>query len=623
MAVPVHAASGFEQRVTEAPSAVSILTRDDLRGFSYRTLADALSGLVGFYTTHDRSYHTLGVRGFNRPGDYNTRTLVLINGVTINDPLYSTGRVGTDFPLDLDLIERVEVVRGPSSSLYGSSAFFAVINVVTRDAQSVAPAEGAVSAGSFYAFTGRFSAAHTFGDKGSLLLSGSLAASEGDDLYFPAFDDTAEGLDGEWLGSFFLQGRYGNWTLQAVHADRVKDRPTASFGTIFNDADAWDRDQETLVDVSWAGEIAEHWSGQARAGYQRYAYKADWPFDYAEEGEPEDRVVDRDLALAETIGGEARVSTTILPRQKVTVGAEVRHSFRLNQRYQSGDDIVLDSREDQTYFGLYAQDEMRLASWALVNAGVRYDRREPYGAAAVSPRTALILAPLDCTVVKLIYGAAFRAPNVYERFYDDGGYSLKANPDLDSETIRTYELVWEQRVATWFRLMTSLYRYDVKNLISQTEDPDDGLLVFRNLEKVKAQGVEIEGRLDLPGGVRARIGYNWSDTENRETGARLSNSPEHMVGINLLAPVVTPRLTAGVEVQYIGDRRTVSGEQLGGFTVANATLRARRLPGDFEVLFSVYNLYDKAYVHAVSKDIEGGTVAQDGRTFRVKAMKRF
>ena len=179
MNIPVRAASGFEQRTAEAPSSVTILTRDDLRAFGYRTLADALSSVAGFYGSYDRTYHALGVRGFNRPGDFNMRTLVLINGVRVNDPIFNQGRIGTDFSLDLDLIERIEVVRGPSSSLYGSSAFFAVINIVTREAKDVAPAEVAASAGSYNAFSGRLSLARVFGEKGSMLVSGSLLNSGG------------------------------------------------------------------------------------------------------------------------------------------------------------------------------------------------------------------------------------------------------------------------------------------------------------------------------------------------------------------------------------------------------------------------------------------------------------
>jgi len=629
MNIPVRAASGFEQRIGEAPSSVTVLTRDDLRNFGYRTLADALSSVAGFYSTYDRTYHYIGVRGFNRPGDLNTRTLVLINGVRVNDPLYDTGRVGMDFPLDLDLIDRIEVVRGPSSSLYGSSAFFAVINVVTRDAKDAAPAELAASAGSYDAFSGRFSVAQAFGEKGSLLISGSLLNSEGQDLYFPAFDrpannhGVAEGLDGEHVGSLFLQGRYGDWSIQAVHMDRSKERPTASYGTLFNDPEAEDRDRETMVDLSWKGGLADDWDGMARVGYQRYEYGADWPYDLADPGAATHRVVTHDIAAAESVDGELRVSTKIIPRNKLTAGVEVRDSFRLDQQYVSTGETVLDSREAQWEYGLYAQDEFRLSSWALVNAGLRYDGLEPYGESNVSPRTALIMSPFEKSVFKLIYGEAFRAPNAFERFYNDDNISMKANPTLKPETIQTYEGVWEQRIVEWFQLNTSLYRYAIKDLITQAVDPDDGLLQYRNINAVNAYGGEVEGRARLPAGFEARGSYAYCRAENADTGGHLSNSPEHMAKLNLLAPLFARNVTVGTEIQYVGKRTTAAGIPMDDAILVNVTLLARRLKGGVDLALSVYNVFDKVYSVPVGGEIEGGSVQQDGRTFLMKMTKRF
>lgn len=629
MNIPVRAASGFEQRISEAPSAVTILTRDDLRRFGYRTLADALSSIAGFYTTYDRTYHYLGVRGFSRPGDYNTRTLVLINGVRVNDPLYSTGRIGMDFPLDLDLIERIEVVRGPSSSLYGSSAFFAVINVVTREAEDVAPAEAAASVGRYDAFSGRLSLAQPFGKEGGLLLSGSLLNSDGDTLYFPAFDSPesnhgiAEDLDGEKAGSALFQARYADWTFQTLHMDRRKERPTASFGTLFNDPAAEDRDRETLADLTWDSELTKDWEGMARVGYQRYTYGADWPYDVADPGEPSDRVVTHDKATSDMLDGEGRLSTELIPGNKLTLGAESRNAFRLEQQYESAGETILDSHEDQWDFGVYAQDEIRLCSLALLNAGLRYDALEPYGDSDVSPRTALILEPWEGSVLKLIYGEAFRAPNAYERFYDDGGNTMKANPALKPETIRTYEAVWGQRIVEWFQLNTSLYRYEIRDLITQEADPADGLLQYQNLDAAQARGGEVEGRAQLPGELEVRGSYAYSEAEDADTGDRLSNSPKHLAKLNLQAPLIPRWLTAGIEAQYVGDRLTVQRDEAEGYTVVNATLLTRRLARNLDVSLSVYNLFDKDYAQPVGEEIVGGTVTQDGRTLRLKAAYRF
>jgi outer membrane receptor for ferrienterochelin and colicins len=130
--VTVYGASKFEQKITEAPAAVSIVTSSDIKRYGYRTLADIMQSIRGFYTTYDRNYHYLGMRGFSRPGDYNTRFLLLVDGHRVNDNIYNTAFIGTEFPIDVDLIDRVEVIRGPSSSIYGTNAFMGVINVITR-----------------------------------------------------------------------------------------------------------------------------------------------------------------------------------------------------------------------------------------------------------------------------------------------------------------------------------------------------------------------------------------------------------------------------------------------------------------------------------------------------------
>lgn len=629
MDIPVRAASGFEQRTAEAPSSVTILSRDDLQAFGYRTLADALASVAGFYTTDDRTYVTLGVRGFSRPGDYNTRTLVLIDGIRVNDPLYGTGRVGTDFPLDLDLIERVEVVRGAGSSLYGSNALFSVINVVTRKAKDVAPAEVNASAGSYDAVSGRISLAQDFGEVGSVLVSGSLLHSEGPDLYFPLFDspDTnegaADGLDGEDTGSLFLLGRYAGVALQAMYLERHKSLPTASYETLFNDPGGANRDRELMLDLSWEGELAEAWQGLIRVGYQRYEYEGDWPYDYADPGEALLRSIDTDRAASDALNGEVRLSTEIIPMNRIIVGADATVGLRMNQTYVGGGESILDSSKEEQGLGVYLQDEFRFSTWLLVNAGLRYDRLQPYGDQDFSPRTALILMPAEGSTLKLIYGEAFRAPNAYERYYDDGGISTKRSPDLDPENLRLYEIVCEQRLFDTIQVNASFYRYEVRNLISQALDPTDDLLQFRNVDEVNVHGLELEARATLPAGLRLRSSYAYSHAKDLGSDKRLSNSPEHMGKFNLLAPLWTKDLTLGAEVQYISERNTASGKALDGVLLVNATLLAHRVKDMFDLSLSIYNAFDQGYSVPVGEEIRGGSVRQNGRSLRLDVTGRF
>jgi outer membrane receptor for ferrienterochelin and colicins len=151
----VYGASKHEQSVSDAPASVTIITAEEIKLYGWRTLGEALRSVSGFYVTYDRGYAYLGVRGVNRPGDFGGRTLITVDGHRSNDPIFGGSAMDTDFILDLDLIERIEVIRGPGSSLYGNNAFFGIVNIITRRGRDVQGGEVSGSAGSFDTYTGR------------------------------------------------------------------------------------------------------------------------------------------------------------------------------------------------------------------------------------------------------------------------------------------------------------------------------------------------------------------------------------------------------------------------------------------------------------------------------------
>jgi iron complex outermembrane receptor protein len=185
----VYGASKHDQKVTEAPSSISIVTVDQIKKFGYRTLADILSSVRGFYVNNDRNYGYIGLRGFNRPGDYGGRVLLLIDGHRLNDPVFDTAANGFDFILDVDLISRVEIIRGPGSSLYGNNAFFGVINVITRKGRDMEGAELAGKARSYGTYEGRASYGKRFENGAEMLFSASYSDSDGHErLFYKEFD---------------------------------------------------------------------------------------------------------------------------------------------------------------------------------------------------------------------------------------------------------------------------------------------------------------------------------------------------------------------------------------------------------------------------------------------------
>ncbi|HWR89151.1 MAG TPA: TonB-dependent receptor plug domain-containing protein, partial [Dissulfurispiraceae bacterium] len=256
--VKVYGASKFEQSLIDAPSSVTIITADDIRKYGYRTLADVLRSVRSLSVTNDRNYSYLGARGFGRTGDYNSRFLVVVDGHRINDNIYDSSLFGTEFIVDVDLIDKVEIIRGPGSSLYGNNAFFGVVNVITRKARSFGRPELSAEAGRYDSYKGRVSYGHDFANGVELSLSGSLYDSNGQErLFYKEFDDpsTNNGVaeHGDYDRNYSLFGNvlYKDVTLQGAFVSRTKGIPTASFDADFDDRRNQTTDERGYVDLKY------------------------------------------------------------------------------------------------------------------------------------------------------------------------------------------------------------------------------------------------------------------------------------------------------------------------------------------------------------------------------------
>ncbi len=128
----------------------------------------------GFYVIYDRNYTYVGVRGFSRPSDYNARILFLIDGHRENDNIFDGAYVGTEFPVDVDLIDHIEIIRGPGSAVYGTGAFAAVINVITKRGRDLDAMEVSAEAGSWNTYKARLSYGRRLNNNLEFLLSGQF-----------------------------------------------------------------------------------------------------------------------------------------------------------------------------------------------------------------------------------------------------------------------------------------------------------------------------------------------------------------------------------------------------------------------------------------------------------------
>ncbi len=612
----VFGASERLQPVTEAPASVTIVTAREIARYGHRTLADILRSVRGFYVSNDRNYSYVGVRGFSRPGDYNTRILLLVNGHRVNDGVYDQAPIGADFGIDVAMFERVEVIRGPASSLYGTSAFFAVVNVITRSGASLDGVSVGLDVGTLGTGLARLAVGRRFANGVDVALSGTMERSDGETrLYFPAFDTAATNhgvashLDGERVVSAYGRLTAGNVAVTGAIGDRLKTVPTASFGTIFNDPAERERtaDRHTTI----AGQYSRAFGGTQAvfdAGFDRYDYEGRYPFVSDNAAFPV--LINRDGAQGISWNAGVRLDRRLPGSQTLTVGGEFYDNVRQNQWSGYNDPAVepIAALHSSRQGGVYVQDEIRVRPWLLLNGGLRYDRYQQFDRA--TPRGAVIVTPSASTSFKYLYGEAFRAPNAYELYY----YGTTP-PDLQPELIRTNELVWEQYVGEWLRTSASAYHSTASQLITfRTLDSETpfSLFGFVNDGVIKARGLELEAEVRTKRGLQVLTSYVLQEARPTAADASLTNSPRHQTKARMESPLGA-RAFAAAEWQFIGERSTLAGTTVGAASVVHLTAgwtAARTLT----VTGSIRNLFDQRYADPGSDEHLPDSIPQTGRT---------
>ena len=618
----VTSASKFAQITSEAPSSVVVLTSADIRDFGWRTLADALATLPGLYVSSDRNYSYLGARGFLRPGDYNSRFLLLIDGVRSNDAVFDQALIGTEGMVDMSMVKRIEFVPGPGSAVYGSNALFGVINVITRDGSTVSGTQASVATGSYR--ERKASASHGWhGQNGvDVLIAASVFARGGQDVYFPEFDtqDQSNGvarrLDYDHAQNVLFKAAYGDFALTANYVDRTKGVPTASFGVLFNTPHST-RDTQAGLALVWNRQLFPQVALSAGINWGRSDYLAIGT--YARVNGP---TVNVDGAHGRWVGVNVHATLTGLPGHKVVIGGETGVDTRQDQfnfdvrPYTS----ILNDQRFANRNAFFVEDEVRLPGGFIFNVGMRYDRRSD-SPSRVSPRFAVLNKLTRLDTVKLIYGSAFRAPNAYEKYHAlaGSGGSL-ANENLRPEQITTRELVLEHVLPGSGQATLSLYHYLMSNLINQELDAGTGLLVFRNLDQAKMNGAEAALEHQFSG-MRLRASVAWQ-LGRSGSGAQLIESPRRLAKINLVAPFKKSAAKFGSELVCSSPRQSNRGV-VGGYCVSNVTISVPRVVPNADLSLSLFNALDKRYADVASEAFQQDTIARQSRTLHAKLAYRF
>jgi iron complex outermembrane receptor protein len=588
--MPIVVAAGKrEQTQRQAAAAVTVVTADDIQLFGYRSLADVLRTQRGFYLNTDGLNWFAGVRGFLRPGEWNARILVLVDGRPTREVIYDQTHIDQDFVVPMEAVDRIEIIRGPGSALYGAGAVFSVINIVTKTGAEVNGVQLKVEGGSQK--TGRLNALFGFRTKDDWDILGDLSAyaSNGDsDIHLDGVNDAAHNygsiINSDYSGvtSGFLKATKGEFTATFDFEHRIQDNADATYLTSFlnpgNEIES--RDNITL---KFDHEINTDSHLRAMAYYGDYNYNQDWLVDGSTPQNPEYyHTTAQDKWLGEEVDYDWQISKHV----HLLAGAQGTQALIA---HQEDSDTTLGTlmNIDNSYndAGLFTEVEDDLEPWLAITVGGRIDQVQRIGT-SISPRFAAVMTPNNSDTVKALYGRAFRAPNLYEQFYSAPGST--PNPALQSEICDTYELVWDHQFADGWRTTLDGYLWKLSDAIADQPLPD-GSSQFQNIGTDWAHGLEAEVSKKWASGGSFRV-YG-SVTRAARDGDGLTHSPQWIAGVSLAMPIINNRTFISIEPQFVAGMKSDLPNPTNPTYVTNIVFTSRDVVKGLDVQVGFYNLF--------------------------------
>ncbi|EIT71733.1 MULTISPECIES: TonB-dependent receptor domain-containing protein [Hydrocarboniphaga] len=560
LAPVVVTATGNPTPASEVLAPLLVISRDEIE----RSQAGDLAELLRFYAGIE-----LGRNGgpgqatsvFIRGGESN-HTLVLIDGVRVNPATSGGAALQNIAP---DSIERIEIVKGPRATLYGSDAIGGVINVITRAADaSGSSLDASLRGGSFNTFDGSVRGAYA-GERGSASLQVQHQNTDG----FPAL----RGFDQDT-----------GYERTSVNADGSLKLGAATIG-----AHLWD----ARGDVEYYGYDDNFNRAVVSQDYRNQVAALDATLPLAENlsatiaaNRAQDRIEQKQSAdFVETVrsGVNAALVWSLGEAQRITGGAGFVHEKVEALSFGS----PIDQGRDITTLRL--QDELRYGRHSAVIAG-SYSDYQGFG----SRFDGTLDYGFDLTSsTRLVASAAtgFRAPDATDR------YGFGGNPDLDPEKARNYELGLQQKLGENQRVDLRVFRSDVDDLINTVCDADFNCTAV-NVEKYRNEGVELTYTLAWQQWSATLTGLV-QDPEDRGTGEQLLRRAKQTAGLKLSRRLGI--FDAGVDVIGSAKREDFGGVELGGYTLFNLT-GGVRLGEHANLRLRVENLFDKDYQTAAGYD---------------------
>ncbi|MEP3351094.1 MAG: TonB-dependent receptor [Marinomonas sp.] len=543
-------ASQTEHTELEAPASVSVITSEELEKLAVNDVAEAVSSLPGIHLNQGTAYgrNEIKIRGLD--SDY---TLILINGRRLHsrDALSSTN--GNDFDLSsipMSAIERIEVVSGPMSSLYGADALGGVVNVILKKADD----ETHASVGYLYEniMEGSGGDQHKINASvsGALIANKLLGSVHFDqsqrDPWVSEFNDVGTSLEGREELNISTNLKWLVDENQEVDLDLRynQDHRDSDYSYYGN---AYDVVQD-LERINLAVTHTGYWEG--------FDSKASYNIDHIDL--VNDSELNTDIADIVQINQIANFQLSGgFGTNLITGGAEFSTTSLENN-------LTLDDKTaSYNTSALYLQDEIDLGNLAITLGG-RLDNHEVYGS-EFSPRLYGVYSLTDNWVIKGGAGKAFKAPSLAQ-YSDDyavlscrGACYQYGNADLEAETAESYEISTSYQTEKFGGSLT-LFKNDIENMIaydysnfSYSGGVYSGYITYQNIDEAVLQGVELSLWYDVTDVLTLLGNYTYTDAENKSDSTDLVQTPEHVANLTLDWQA-TDALSTSVSYQYTGEQ---------------------------------------------------------------------
>lgn len=629
--VNVTTAALHRQLMKGAPSDITVVTADEIQRYGWRTLGEIINHVRGFYVTWDHTYQEAGTAGYSIPGDWSTRILVLVDGHNMTDNVFgSASYFDEDFVIDMTLVDRIEIVRGASSSLYGSNGVLATINVITKRPGSAPGFSTRVDTGSMAQRRGTVTESWSLHDKIALLTSGTVFNDGGQhDVYLPEYSGPATNygheinMDGDRGYRFFADLIAGNWEILAFAGTRLKIQPISWDDTIFHDPGTRAIDHRAAVIATWTRKFVRERTLSWASSWDQYTYHGTYLYPLANDditgasGINTNKEYDAGQWLTSRI-------TYRLPflRGDLTAGGEARLDLQALETEANilpvYEQQLLVEKRDRSTAGFLQQEWMPGTRWSL-NVGSRYDWSY-YRKGALSPRGGIVFQATPQTTLKLIYGRGFRNPNQNELFFSDPGQNV-ANPSLKPEQADTFQAGVYHNIGKRWTASLSAYRIVDQRMIVPVYTAD-GASEFVNADHFHGIGLggEIQGKPRPWMDVNASFQQQQSWLDNREW---LVNSPRGLGKARVSIPLKGPSLLLSGGILYESERRSLAGEKIDPVWLPEITLTSKNLPRGIDLQAGLRNLFNLRYADPVGLTPSVDTILQPGRTFFLTLQHRF